>query len=270
MVDWLLLDCHNLCYRAFHSTGHLRSGNDASGVLFGFFQTILSLGNHFPNANCVFCFDKGTSLRKEIYPAYKADRKRDGDPKAFRDMRKQMARLRQGLLRKIGYRNVFYQEGLEGDDIIAHVCEGLTVFDTSELVIVSNDRDLVQLLGPRTSIWNPIKKKILSHRHFVKEFRFDPAFWPDRKALAGGKDNIKGVEGIGPRTAEKFLAGRLEPGSKLYDAIVHNNKRWRWNLRLTQLPLPGSEFKHEVVPDKIDPRKWNRVMKSLGIKRLRR
>ncbi|MDO5483570.1 MAG: 5'-3' exonuclease H3TH domain-containing protein, partial [Desulfovibrionaceae bacterium] len=97
-------------------------------------------------------------------------------------------------------------EGCEADDCIASLAARFSA--EHPVIIVSGDKDLKQCLAPNVYMWDPgtREEKLLSEAQFRAESGIDPAHWPDVQALIGDtSDNIPGVPGIGPKTAEKIF-----------------------------------------------------------------
>jgi 5'-3' exonuclease len=212
----------------------------------------------------------------DIFPDYKISRrkKKTEMPQEEREGRsslaKQLYRLRTRYLTEAGFQNVFWQEGYEADDIIASICHSLlNRYDNDEMIIVSTDADFYQLLNPRISIWNPKRKKITNWESFTREWDVSPLLWADAKAIAGCRtDDIPGVDGVGEKTAIKYLKGELSHSSKKYKSIVTRKDIRVFNLKLVRLPFPGVET-FDVVDDEVTKESWNKVMESLGMRSLR-
>lgn len=264
---WLLLDGNYLCHRAWHAHGDLHFQDVRTGVIFGFFRDIIYLQDKYPNAQFAFCFDRKPLWRAGDYPGYKKKRIKDKyteeeiESKKFFD--RQVKLLREEYLTQLGYRNVFYQRGYEADDVIASI-----VNDNSQqlFIIVSADQDLFQLLSPRVTIWNPKTKVLTTEASFSKEFGVTPTQWVDVKAIAGCKtDSIDGVQkGIGPKTAAKFLNGKIVSGSEPFQAIVKGDKIWKRNRYLVRLPYPGvNQFK--LIKSHVQAGSWKELARKLGM-----
>ncbi len=269
---WLVLDISNLAHRAFHTTGELEYGGDGTGVLFGIFRDILSLIELHGTRDIVFCFDGGYRQRKIIYPGYKQNRKSsfsemdDDEIVARNSLRRQIRRLRDKYLPRIGFQNILWEEDYEADDLIAKVCDDS--FADEMMVVVSSDQDLWQLIAPNVICWNPITKKSITKESFEKEWGISPSMWSHIKAIAGCKsDDVPGVKGVGEKTAAKFLTGKLKESTKAYQAIIGSNKRIDCNLELTRLPMPGLP-EYELADDSVSRKKWDEVMSELGMKSL--
>lgn len=266
MSLWLAIDVSYLAWRAYHSTGSLDNG-----VAFGFLREVRSLCNRFVPAKTVFAFDVGRSKRAKLYPDYKR--------KGIRTEQQQLASLQVmtaidslhlHYLPELGFTNLFYQEGYEADDIIASVVQNKP--GGTDVVIVSADKDLYQLLhsedgGNDISIWHPQTKKFVTEISFIKEYGVSPRSWPTVKAIAGcTSDNIKGVKGVGEKTAIKFLNGSL--GWNRYEAIHDNHDEILERLKLVKLPFEGTNPCIPNGKDKATDRKWDNLFDRLGFKSL--
>lgn len=283
----LVLDATYLCYRAFHALGELSYEGVETTVPFGFFQEVESLREQFKSKRFVFCFDRSGSKRREMYPDYKGQKARKertpDERRARTSLQRQMCRLATDYLPKMGFRNIFHQPGYEADDFIASVCLGPHPF-TDDIIIVGCDSDLYQLLrhkryslgktsGKRydydISIWNPLTKKLLTYEWFVGKFGIDPMQWVDVKAIAGcDSDNVKGIKGVGEKTAARFLAGTLPTHHKTYESIIRGNDIWQRNLPLVKLPLEGTPWPY-LEEDEVSKAKWRKVTDGLGMRSLR-
>jgi len=251
--------------------GELSHEGVKTGVVYGMFRAIIDLQELHATDRVVWCFDRGHDKRSQIWSQYKANRhKQDEDnetKEARRALRQQLYRLRTNYLPAIGYRNVFWQDGYEADDVIASICQDRPRGE--EIVIVASDADLYQLLIQGwVSMWNPQKKQAVTAESFSREWGIDPTMWSDVKAIAGcSSDNVKGVKGVGEKTAVRFLTGKLKDTTKAFAAIVANRDVWERNLHLTRLPFKGTE-RFELVDDCLTRDRWNMLMERLGMKSL--
>jgi 5'-3' exonuclease len=272
---WLILDSNYLCHRAYHSTGGLEYGDIKTGVLFGFLRDVVILQDLFATDRPLFCFDMPPGLREGVCKTYKADRVArynampEEEREAYIAFREQVTLLRERVLPRCGYRNIFYEPGYESDDIIASLCRSLP--QTDEVVIISSDKDLYQLLSPRVRCHNPQKRQTFTEHEFRATYGIDPDQWPDVKALAGcPSDNVVGIRGVGELTAIQYLRGELKAPGKKYKDIECNagQATWRRNLCLVTLPYHGCPT-FEVRPDDVTVARWRRVADWLGLKSLR-
>ena len=130
MKTHLLLDVHYLAYRSFHSIGHLSFDDYPTGVLYGIFRDVLQTMERFQTHRAIWCFDHGRSKRHDILPEYKSTRRNkrkeasEDEKQRHKEMKEQIKRLRTDLLPRLGFKNVFAEEGYEGDDLIAAIAKG--------------------------------------------------------------------------------------------------------------------------------------------------
>lgn len=265
----LLFDVHYLAHRAFFSTGHLSHEDVSTGVVFGIFRDIAQLQNQFGTSNVVFCFDSKFSVRKELYPEYKSSRKRDkwdeDQIAAWKEMVGQINKMRKETLHEIGYRNVFVQRGYEADDIIGSICQ---TYPNNKIVIVSADSDMFQLLTSNISIWNPRKGYLFTKEQFERRYNVHPTIWPEVKSISGdSSDNIPGAQGVGIKTAVKYLNGDLKLATKANQAIRQLGKQYEVNLKLIQIPYEGTQDFH-IKKNRLSGKRWNKVLRQFGIKSL--
>jgi 5'-3' exonuclease len=269
---YLLLDCNYLCHRAKYTTGDLSYGGDATGVIYGFLKSLGIFQDLFRTSNFVFCFDSAKSKRKEIYPEYKANRwdkeKTEEEIEFDKSFRKQVKKLRTTYLPMIGFKNVFIQKGYESDDVIASFCGNLQ--DGEEAIIISSDHDLYQCIAHNVSFYNPQSRKILTLQGFKKQYGIKPTEWALVKAIAGcATDNIKGIKGIGEKTAIKYLKGDLKKGKKLLDINCSDGVRLALeNHFLVCLPMKGTK-KFKITQDELSKHGWRQVIELLGMKSIR-
>jgi len=264
---WLVLDVSYLAYRAFYSLGGLSFEDIPTAVPFGVFRDIRNLQELHMTDQVIFCFDGGSDKRQRIDPRYKDNRRKEltEEEKAIqRSLRQQIYRLRKQYLPSIGFNNIVWQEGYEADDHIAEVCCQLPKGGLA--IIVSSDADLYQLLADdRVMIWNPKKERAITAHSFRTEYGISPSMWADVKALGGCPgDGVRGVQGVGEKTAIKFLTGQLKDHLQSFKKIVADNNRWRKNLELVRLPFPGTQ-RFVLYEDEVTDKKWNKVLESLGI-----
>lgn len=278
---WLIIDCHFMFWRSFHTFGGLSHAGEGTGVTYGFLRDLQVLMHEHDTEDVVFCFEGGgKSKRKEMHPAYKAARHSkpltEEQKAAFGDMKKQIKKVRVDILPALGYRNVHSHPGYEADDVIASVVKR-SMGGRDQAVIVSADHDLYQLLSPRVGMWNPTKKVYYTDKAFEKEFGIKPEMWYKVKAIAGcSTDDVPGIKGVGEKTAARFvyeqpiLPSLRKVSLKNYSAIVEwiNNGRYRDNIKLVRLPFDGCPT-FNLHHDRVDKKAWDRITKEMGMASLK-
>jgi len=240
MIDHVIFDANALCHFARYGMKNNPLTNEESQVevIFTFFQYLLRYYKLFKTNNFIFCWDSRKSKRRDIYPDYKKQRR---DNKTEEDYAfdaitfPQFNILRRDTLPELGFNNNFIQTGYEADDMIAMVTQR---YHDYRLIIVSNDGDLYQLLTDKCTIYNFKSKKLYTEHDFWKEYKISPYEWLKVKAIAGcATDNVKGIDGVGEKTAIKYLTGELKRGSKAYELIENSSQIRLYTERLVRLPF---------------------------------
>jgi 5'-3' exonuclease len=174
-------------------------GNPANAV-YGFADFLLQLLEREQPRYIACAFDKSreSSVRNEIYPAYKANR----EP-APEELKVQFKVCRE-LVRALGMVE-YASSRLEADDIIGTLATNTRAKGHSN-VIVTADKDLAQLIREGDELWDFARDKRLGVAGIRKKFGVAPHQIPDLLALMGDRiDNIRGVPGIGLKTAARLL-----------------------------------------------------------------
>lgn len=274
-MNYLLIDCPNLCHRAFHTTGKL-----ANGTMFGFLRELQTLRQEYPKSRFIFFWDSKHPIRADLCPGYKASRKErfnkltDEEKEAYEEMRGEMGTLRLEILWDLGYKNVRWQKGYEADDLIADFIQRRLDPDyivsrkgkIDSFLIVSTDQDFYQLLEPRVQM---LKQRLTyGVSDFRKNFGIDPSQWACCKAIVGcPTDDVSGVKGVGLITAIKYLKGQLKSDSNMAKRIEEGKEIINRNHKLVRLPLHGVKY-FQVQPDDPTHKRWNKIVRDLGMKTL--
>ena len=141
---------------------------------------------------------KGETFRNKIYDQYKANR--DAPPE---DLRPQFPIVRDAT-RALNL-SCIEKDGFEADDIIATYAQ-VGAKAGLDVVIVSSDKDLMQLVDDRVCMFDPMKQRTIRHDEVVEKFGVGPDRVVDVQALAGDSvDNVPGVPGIGIKTAALLI-----------------------------------------------------------------
>ena len=246
-MKYVIIDTMALTYSAKYAMPKLYSGDQGTGILFGFTRYLLALQKEFHFDQFIFCFDSRNSKRKEIYSEYKAQRNNFDETRTL--VYSQFDIIKNEILPKIGFKNLFETDGLEADDIIGSLCESKNPDD--EYIIISRDQDLYQLLNINISQYDYISKKIITKDSFIEKYGIDPIQWGMVKAIAGCKsDMVPGIERIGEKTACKYLNDTINFASKAYGKIEMNQDIVERNKELVILPFKGTP-EYRIVEDKI-------------------
>ncbi len=195
-----LVDISGYVFRAFYALPPLTNEKgEPTGALYGVTSMILKMvREQRPHMLAVVMDGKGHSFRKALYEGYKQNR-----PFAPDDLKVQMARVHEVAE---AYAIPCYQrDGIEADDLIASLTR-IARARGHQVVIVSADKDLLQLVGEGVSMLDTMKQKVFGPRETVEKLGVTPAQVRDYLALVGdSSDNIPGVPSIGPKTACELL-----------------------------------------------------------------
>jgi DNA polymerase-1 len=154
---------------------------------------------HEPAEMAVVFDASGPTFRSEIYADYKANR-----PPMPEDLRQQLAYI-YDLVAAFGLPTLI-EEGVEADDVIGTLAAQAESAGR-EVVIVTGDKDLAQLVDERTTLLDTMKDKAFDEAAVRERWGVGPGAIPDFLALVGDtSDNVPGVPGIGEKTAAKLLA----------------------------------------------------------------
>ena len=157
-------------------------------------------------------------------------------------------------------------EHVEADDVISYVC-GLSQYDGWQKIIVSNDKDFMQLCNDETVLWRPTKDELLNTNRIVEQTGVHPTNMALARAIIGdASDNLPGVRGVGFGTVGKrlgFLSDaktftideviehceeQLENSKlKVYSNIVENKELIEHNYKMMQLYAPQMSIQSKIV-----------------------
>jgi len=207
----MLVDGYGLIFRAYFAIPHgmVTSKGEQTNAVFGFTSMLLDvLRTHTPDY-AVIALEGGKTFREELFADYKAHR--EAMPE---DLRSQVARVRE-LIEVLGI-PIEQRDGYEADDVIGSLSAHCGRDGNLNVVIVTGDSDLLQLVGDHVQVVLPGTQRFGEIRVFDRaavegRYGFGPELVADYKALVGDKsDNIPGVPGIGDKTA-KALIDRYGP-----------------------------------------------------------
>lgn len=210
-----LVDASVYIFRAWHSLPDRfadPAGNPTNAV-YGFARFLCELIERTRADRVAVAFDESltTSFRNEIYPAYKANRE-----SAPEELKRQFAWC-QDLARALGL-SVCADGYYEADDLIATLASQCRARGQT-VCVVTGDKDLAQLLVERDQWWDFSRRKPLDSGGVRDHFGVHPHQIADFLALTGDAvDNIRGVPGVGPKTAGALLA-RFGSLDALYDRL---------------------------------------------------
>lgn len=216
-----LVDGSGYIFRAFYGLPPMTAPDGTPvNAVYGFTNMFMKLTAKFDCDYNLVLFDaKRQNFRNEIFTDYKATRKEIPE-----DLIPQFPIIREAVdALKLNHLEI---EGYEADDLIAtYTSQALDA--GMEVIIVSGDKDLMQLIRKGVSFYDPMKDKFFTPEDVKEKFGVYPELVPDVQALSGDStDNVPGVPGIGPKTAAELVNtyGSLN-GVLEHAAEIKQNKR---------------------------------------------
>lgn len=215
----ILIDAQAVLHRAWHALPKLTdSKGRVVNAVYGFTSLLLKLIREQEPDYLIVAFDtKAPTFRHKEYKEYKAGREKQ--PQEFYDQ----IPLSQEVVKAFDI-PVFVKDGFEADDLIGAIIKTQREKNPQiESLIVSGDLDLCQLVDSRTSLYylrqGLSQVKIYNQKDIKERFSLSPEQLIDFKALRGDpSDNIKGMEGVGPKTALDLIK-RFKNLENLYNHL---------------------------------------------------
>ncbi|MGP5098086.1 DNA polymerase I [Brachybacterium alimentarium] len=249
----LLIDGHAMAFRAFFALpadGFSDGRGQATNAVYGFTRMIINVVASEQPTHVAVAFDlPGGTFRDRIYDQYKGGR--DETPAEFHG---QIDLIMQ-VLDALGVRWLTVED-YEADDVIATLATR-TAAEGGEALIVSSDRDAIQLVGENVTLLQPIKgvteMRRMTPAAVEEKYGIPPERYPDLAALVGeAADNLPGVPGVGPKTAAKWIvqygdlpgiiahAGEIKgkAGQSLRDHLEDVERNRLMNAAVLDLELP--------------------------------
>jgi DNA polymerase-1 len=196
----VLVDGSNYLYRAFHALPPLTTSAGApTNAVLGVVNMLYKLLDDYAPTEMAVVFDApGKTFRKDLYAEYKANR-----PPMPDELRAQV----DPLLETIAAMGIplLRIEGVEADDVIGTLAREAAAAGR-HTVISTGDKDLAQLVDEHVTLVNTMDNTKLDSAGVLAKFGVHPSQIADYLALIGDPiDNIPGIEGVGPKTATKWL-----------------------------------------------------------------
>lgn len=203
----VLIDGNAMLHRAYHAIPPFLTAPDGSVVnaVYGFGTMLVKLIGDLKPTHVAVAFDRPKpTFRKKLFKAYQAKR-----PELDKELVDQIPKVHD-LIKSFGI-PIFEQDGFEADDVIGTLVHNRKKEGIDQVVIVTGDRDILQLVvDEKVLVYMPTKglseAKLYGEKEVKERMGVAPDKIPDFKALAGDpSDNYPGVPGIGPKTAVSLL-----------------------------------------------------------------
>ena len=264
----LIIDGLNTFIRSWTTNPTMNEDGDHTGGVVGSLKSIGYQIREFNPTRCIVTFDgkDGSQSRKKIHEGYKAGREKNRfrvnrqyqgmmDEEEERLSMKQQFIWLNDILDYLPISTMIY-DGIEADDTIAYLTKHNESDLGNEVVIVSTDKDFLQLVSDKVKVFSPTKKKLYDRQMVFDEY----GIWPENlllyRTLDGDKsDNIPGIKGCGIKTLLKRFPELSEDRTithkeffqlceekkgkiKLYDDILNAKDQLLMNKRLMELDQP--------------------------------
>ena len=277
-VSVLVLDCDYICHTVLYSVPALSHLGLRTEIIMGFMKRLMTFSQQFKPKEIVFAWDSKPSLRQEVYPEYKMNRRgkklTEKEKKNKKAAKGQFKELREKILPSLGFKNIFIQDGYEADDIIASVVKNNP---KNHFIIVSSDKDLYQLLSNNCYMYNPSAKKMRTPDSFQEEWGCRPGMWGSIKSISGcATDNVTGAQyenskgvmvRVGEKTVIKFTKGELSDTTLAHKAITEVIKsRLAEDISyLVVLPMVGTD-EYKISRSSISRESFGLFCREYGMK----
>lgn len=228
----LIVDGLNTYLRSFAATPTMNEDGQHVGGVTGFLLSVAAAVRQFKPSRLVVAFDGagGSQRRRQFFPEYKANRRsmtklnRTYD---FQTLEQEQEAMKWQLKLLITFlRNlpvtVMAPDLVEADDVIAYVAQ--TVVERGgRAIILSTDKDFLQLVNENIMVYNPVKKKMYDPASVVMDYGFHPNNFLLYRVVTGDKsDGIPGIEGIKEKTLLKYFPQLAEEEKKDINFIIEN------------------------------------------------
>lgn len=258
----VIIDGMNTFVRVFSAVPALNDNGEHIGGVAGFLKSVSSNIRQFGATRCIIVFDgQGGSLRRrKMYSDYKTGRRNNMTFNRFEEfasvederasMKRQFARIGE-YLQYLPVTTIMIDH-IEADDTIAYMVQSYFSKKNSNVVVVSSDKDYLQLVRGNVSVWSPVKRKLYDEQAVLDEYGVSGNNFLLYRALTGDtSDNIPGIKGMGLKTLLKMfpqlgqqqttvdelldICRQQDKPAKLHTALLESQDTIHRNLQLMQL-----------------------------------
>lgn len=229
----LIIDGMNTFIRVFSAVPTLNDNGEHVGGVAGFLKSIASNVRQFAATRCIVVFDGvgGSHRRRKLFKDYKGSRKNAMTFNRFEEfntLEEEKASMKRQFVRIGEYLEVLpittvMLDNIEADDSIAFMIQQHFSKASEEVIIVSTDRDYLQLVNDKVKVWSPIKRKLYDKAEVQAEFGIPAENYLTYRVLTGDvSDNIPGVKGLQLKTMKKIFPQITEEKVALHDLIEYS------------------------------------------------
>ena len=261
----LIIDGLNSFIRVFSAVPLVNDDGEHIGGYIGFMRSIAAVIRQFKPTRCIIVFDGkgGSARRKKMHSGYKEGRSMSTRFNRREDVGEQtLEQELESMRTQMGKLSEYLQclpvtlvsiDNIEADDSIAYLTTEVFRPKKSEVIIMSDDKDFLQLVDNNTSVWRPVEKKFYTPKEVLDKFGIPSHNFIHYKVFMGdGSDNIKGINGIGIKTLQSKFPLLLEDATasledvlayctankdvhKVYNTVLENESVMRLNWKLMSL-----------------------------------
>lgn len=275
MKKILVIDFLNLFIRSYVVNPSISKQGQPIGGIVGVFKSLQKISRETKPDKIIICHDGpgGSRKKKALHKDYKEGRnplRLNRNIKVLDDKQENENRIWQQL-KTFEYLNLcpviqLMEENVEADDLISYVVQHEEYEDAIK-IIVSSDKDFIQLLNDKTILMRPVQDEILNKNRVVEEFKIHPNNFALARSIAGDKsDNLDGIRGVGLTSlANKFsflaeeqrytvddILEKCETNKdegKIYQNILNEKQKVYLNYQIMQLYQPSMSLQAQNKTD---------------------
>ena len=218
----MLVDGTNFFLRVFMANPVMNENGEHLGGSLGFLKSLAANIRTFKPTRLIISFDGkgGSKKRKELFSEYKGNRlqpKSFNRAEIFENSEEEEISMKNQFVRLIQYLRclpvtVITADHVEADDLIAYIVTDIATQHQSNVLLISDDKDYLQLVNSKVNVYRPVEKRLYTEEVVKERFGIPSTNYHLYKVFIGdSSDNIPGITGIGPKTICKI-------------PILHENK----------------------------------------------
>jgi len=275
MSKILVIDFLNLFIRSYVVNPSISKQGSPIGGIVGVFKSLQKISRETKPDKIVICHDGpgGSRKKKALHKDYKEGRnplRLNRNIKVLDDKQENENRIWQQL-KTFEYLNLcpviqLMEENVEADDLISYVVQHRE-FEDAVKIIVSSDKDFIQLLNDKTILMRPVQDEILNKNRVLEEYSIHPNNFALARSIAGDKsDNLDGIRGVGLVSLAKkfsFLAEEQrytvddilekceanKEDAKIFENILAEKQKVYLNYQIMQLYQPNMSLQAQNKTD---------------------
>jgi DNA polymerase-1 len=212
----IVIDARHMAYRAWYTRDLTNSTGESTSAIHGIITMCSGICRDADTTRIVLAWDGRLDAKRAMHAGYKVRHLRDKTPEdqAESERRENAIRRAEAMTGLLGLPSI-RPDLCEADDIEGFIAHGassgllMQLNGIERAVVVTDDKDVLQLLSPRVHVWRPVKQELVDLPKFQQSMGFPPSNYAHYKALCGESasgDNIPGVPGVGDKTAATQVA----------------------------------------------------------------